>query len=310
MQIRVEKRSKKSTDGTAERASRGPFPLSLELSDDASVQELKAAIAKQAPKLTPERQRLTLDGQALLNDRRSLTDAGLRAGSVVQVKDLGPQVGWRTTFICEYAGPLLANPLFYLFSRTVYGVDFTHSSLQTLALIMFEAHFVKRLYETVFVHKFSNGTMPLLNLVKNTAYYTLLAGVSVGFWVYGPWYGAHDARSVRSPFETYLAVGLFVFAEVSNYVTHANLSNLRPPGTRVRKIPHGYGFDLVSCPNYTFEILAWVAFTYYTRSLAALAFTLAGAGQMYVWAVKKHRNYRREFPDYPKNRKALIPFLL
>jgi very-long-chain enoyl-CoA reductase len=31
---------------------------------------------------------------------------------------------------------------------------------------------------------------------------------------------------------------------------------------------------------------------------------------MGVWAQKKHRNYKKEFGDkYPRNRKAMIPFI-
>ncbi|RKP34909.1 3-oxo-5-alpha-steroid 4-dehydrogenase-domain-containing protein, partial [Dimargaris cristalligena] len=316
MQIIVEKRRKQTANPASGPAkSSGPFPLTVDLPTQAglTVGELKAAIAKRVPRLSPERQRLTLStagSTPLLDDRAELASVGVVDGVTVQVKDLGPQVGWRTTFICEYLGPFLANPLFYFFPqffyRSVVGPAVLHSPMQKVALLLFELHFAKRLYETIFVHRFSNGTMPLTNLIKNTAYYTLMAGVSVGFWVYGPWNTVAQASSYRSPLEAAVCVALFLFAEVSNYITHRNLSSLRPPGTRVRKIPRGYGFDLVSCPNYLFEVMAWVVFTYYTRSLASLAFTLAGAGQMYVWAVKKHRNYLREFPDYPKDRRAMI----
>lgn len=36
----------------------------------------------------------------------------------------------------------------------------------TLALICHSVHYAKRLYETQFVHRFSNGTMPIRNLFK------------------------------------------------------------------------------------------------------------------------------------------------
>jgi very-long-chain enoyl-CoA reductase len=42
--------------------------------------------------------------------------------------------------------------------------------------------------------------------------------------------------------------------------------------------------------------------------LAAL-FTTAGFLQMKQWADGKHRNYKKEFPNYPKNRKPIVPFL-
>lgn len=38
-------------------------------------------------------------------------------------------------------------------------------------------------------------------------------------------------------------------------------------------------------------------------------FCLAGMYQMTVWALGKHKNYKKEFPNYPK-RKAILPFLI
>ena len=49
-------------------------------------------------------------------------------------------------------------------------------------------------------------------------------------------------------------------------ITHITLRNLRPPGTRVRAIPYGYGFDLVSCPNYLFEAIGWTAVCFLSTS--------------------------------------------
>jgi len=46
-----------------------------------------------------------------------------------------------------------------------------------------------------------------------------------------------------------------------------------------------------------------------TQCLPAAFFTIAGAYQMCMWALGKHRNYKKEFENYPR-RKAIIPFLL
>lgn len=43
----------------------------------------------------------------------------------------------------------------------------------------------------------------------------------------------------------------------------------------------------------------------------AAGFTAFSFGQMLIWAKQKHARYRKEFGDkYPKNRKAMVPFIV
>jgi very-long-chain enoyl-CoA reductase len=64
------------------------------------------------------------------------------------------------------------------------------------ALVML--HFAKRELETIFVHRFSHGTMPFRNVFKNSAHYWFLSGINLAYWVYGPWFAAGKAAAVRS----------------------------------------------------------------------------------------------------------------
>ena len=102
---------------------------------------------------------------------------------------------------------------------------------------------------------------------------------------------------------------LFFLFEGLNFYSHLALMALRPMGTKVMKIPRGALFRFVSCPNYLFETLAWVVFSYFTSLPSAWLFTGLSFGQMQSWARKKHARYHREFPDYPKERIAIIPFV-
>ncbi|KAI9474677.1 3-oxo-5a-steroid 4- dehydrogenase [Coemansia sp. RSA 989] len=308
MHIRIEKRS-----SSAAGASGKPKPLlEVEVDDSATVDELKSAIHKHAKKLYPDRQRLTTADKSVLKPGESLSKHGIGDGSVIFLKDLGPQIGWRAVFYIEYLGPIIFHYFIYNFSELIYGHAVEHSTVQRYAYILTMGHFIKRELETAFVHRFSNGTMPLLNLFKNSGHYHILSGLNLAYWLYSPATakGTLQAAKLGNPSMLLLYSGIFLFAEVSNLITHITLRNLRPPGTRIRRIPTGYGFNLVSVPNYFFEIIAWTAFTCMTRSLAALLFLVVATAQMYVWAVKKHKQYKREFPDYPKSRKALFPFIL
>lgn len=51
-------------------------------------------------------------------------------------------------------------------------------------------------------------------------------------------------------------------------------------------------------------------FSIMTQCLPAFLFAFAGFYQMAIWALGKHKNYRKEFKDYPKGRKAIIPYVL
>lgn len=141
--------------------------------------------------------------------------------------------------------------------------------MQTLTLLMTVAHYVKREYETLYVHRFSLASMPWRNLPKNCAHYWLLGGLLVAYPMYAPTFRPSTILQVRYvpflPADVGLIL-LWLFAETSNFATHLILRNLRPEGTKARKIPRGYGFDLVSCPNYFFEILGWVCLTGLTGS--------------------------------------------
>ncbi|EJD06741.1 uncharacterized protein FOMMEDRAFT_102627 [Fomitiporia mediterranea MF3/22] len=283
--------------------------------ENATVADVKKAIAAQFPKFYPERQKLSLKGdKKALSDDDTLAKIGFETGGELNVKDLGPQVGWRTVFLVEYVGPIIIHPLFYYFPKLFYDGDFQHSLLQKycFALVMF--HFLKREYETIFVHRFSKSTMPLRNIFKNSFHYHVFGGVLLAFALYRPKYSAFSPTILGSNRNDlsflWLWTGVFLFAEFSNLKTHSTLRSLRPEGTRKRAIPYGYGFDLVSCPNYFFESLAWFALSMMTGSYAAWFFFATGTAQMTAWAVKKHEAYKKEFGnEYPKGRKVMFPFI-
>ncbi|KAI8928904.1 3-oxo-5-alpha-steroid 4-dehydrogenase-domain-containing protein [Entophlyctis helioformis] len=284
-----------------------------------TVDDVCKAIANAVPKYTIPRQRLTLqrpEGVVVLQRGEQLAKYQIKSGETIFFKDLGPQIDWTTVFLIEYFGPIIIHPLFYFFPEYIYGqaaVDANpnRTIVQQISLILFILHFIKREFETVYVHRFSNDTMPYRNLPKNCFHYWVLGGFMVAYPLYRPGFNGGFFTALASPAILLPLLGLWVFAQVSNLKTHYILRNLRPPGTRVRNIPMGYGFNLVSCPNYFFEILGWVIVSLITGSIAVWVFALAGAGQMYLWAVKKHQRYRKEFGDkYPRRRKILIPFLL
>ncbi|KAL4887059.1 3-oxo-5-alpha-steroid 4-dehydrogenase-domain-containing protein [Aspergillus karnatakaensis] len=291
------------------------LPKEVQLSPDASTQELYNRLAE-ASGYSVHRLRITkaTDRTVVPNSKDSTIEGnGVSEKTVLHVKDLGPQISWRTVFIIEYLGPLLIPALVLFPLRPYVYFNFDKipepSDIQLLVCALLSIHFIKREYETIFVHRFSNATMPARNIVKNSGHYWLLAGINIAYWVFRPDSAAATGR-VPPPI-LYTGLALFVFGELANYNTHLVLRDLRRPGTTERGIPSGFGFSAVTCPNYFFEIVAWVGvYLVSGMSWSVLLFIVAGGGQMILWAQKKERRYRKEFGDkYKRKRFVMIPGL-
>ena len=279
----------------------------IEVADDATVRDLKAVIK---PSMSIHRKALKLvkDGAdkpvSLDDDKKTLQACGVAAGSKLQFKDLGPQIGYRTVFVVEYAGPIAFMALYAARPSFIYGASSAPlGAVQSMYVMMFIAHFVKRELETFFVHKFSRPTMPLSNLFKNSMYYWAFAAF-MGYFLCHPQYTAptHGLSTVAA-----IAWGLF---ELGNLAVHVQLGGMRKvEGETTRNTPKGPLFSLVSCPNYTFEVLGWVAFSLGSNVLMSWVFTAVGLAQMTEWAIKKHRGYIKADPAN-KKKKAILPFLI
>jgi 3-oxo-5-alpha-steroid 4-dehydrogenase 1 len=76
------------------------------------------------------------------------------------------------------------------------------------------------------------------------------------------------------------------------------------------QIPRGGLYQWISCPNYFGEIIEWTGFALMTMTWPAWTFAWWTIANLLPRAISNHQWYQNYFPDYPKNRKALIPYLL
>ena len=207
-----------------------------------TVADLRLAV-KKASRIHPVRQRLTLPTDnakakpVVLADDQVVAVTALGHARTLQVKDLGPQVSYQGVFLAEYLAPLILYALVYRFRATLYplmGVGPVRgppTSAQTLALGYWSAHYVKRLLETLFVHRFSHATMPLGNLFKNCSYYGL-AGFAVSYYVNHPRFG----EPTLFPHQTTWCLCLAALCQALNFMTHLQLASLRSsPNDKVKR---------------------------------------------------------------------------
>lgn len=240
-----------------------------------------------------------------------LAKTDITESTELTVKNLGPQIKWNYVFYIEYAGPIIILPLLYLM-----GYKEQYNEIQFITLIMGVLHYLKREYETAFVHVFSRFSMPIKRVFINSIHYwfffAILNGLELFFFPDG-----HTYPTVVLA----LIIGVWAFAEFCNFQCHMVLSSFRQKKekkegdyvneSKQRGIPYGWGFDLVSCANYFWEAVGWIMFSILARTWASYIFTGLSVYQMLDWALKKHKNYKKEFGDkYPKGRKSMFPFII
>ncbi|CAF0940623.1 unnamed protein product [Adineta ricciae] len=106
---------------------------------------------------------------------------------------------------------------------------------------------------------------------------------------------------------------LFFTGFILNLQSDAILRNLRKDDNdRGYKIPRGGLFEYVSGANFLAESLEWTGFAICAWTLPALAFAVfTWINTAFGRGIHHHQFYLEKFKDeYPKNRKAIIPFIL
>jgi steroid 5-alpha-reductase/3-oxo-5-alpha-steroid 4-dehydrogenase 1 len=216
----------------------------------------------------------------------------------------GPGVPTRTAWIIMEAPSSLGFAVIYFA-----GSDALHIA-PLILFAMWQAHYFQRSFIYPFIRKVRPGdTTPLL--VPVLAFTTNL-GVSylnASILSWGLIEGGYSANWLTDP-RFILGAALFAIGYHINRKADAMLAALRKPGETGYKIPYGWLYEKVSCPNYFGEFLVWIGWAIATWSLGGAVFVLWTLANLLPRAFTNHQWYRRKFPDYPAQRKAVIPHLL
>ena len=75
-------------------------------------------------------------------------------------------------------------------------------------------------------------------------------------------------------------------------------------------IPNSFLFNYISCPNYFGEMIEWFGFAIASRNSSAFLFTISTFANLFPRALSHNKWYREKFKEYPKNIKAIIPYII
>ena len=107
-----------------------------------------------------------------------------------------------------------------------------------------------------------------------------------------------------------IGIGLVLFfgGMYINRETDSRLISLRKEKEGY-SIPQGWFFKWISCPNHFGEIVEWIGFALVAWSVPAVTFAVWTFCNLVPRALNHHDWYHESFEEYPKKRRAVIPWL-
>lgn len=162
------------------------------------------------------------------------------------------------------------------------------------------------------LHYLNRGPRFALLVVNPKPIPVPVLAMTSGFCALNGWLqGASLLALYPVPLDGALLAGslLFGLGMYGNISSDEHLVSLRRASSAY-SIPRGGLFDLVSCPNFASEMLEWAGFALMCRTPAACTFALATAMNIGPRALHHHAWYKEKFPNYPPERRALIPWIL
>lgn len=213
--------------------------------------------------------------------------------------------GWGPTVPARVGWLVMESPAPLVF-LAVFAAGPHRGDLVPLAfLALWQAHYLYRAFGYPFVMR-SRARLPVTVMAMAIAFNVLNA------WINARWVselGSYPAGWLVDP--RFLAgVVLFGAGLAVNISADRTLRGLRRPGESGYRIPRGGAYRWVSCPNYLGEIVEWFGWALATWSMPGLAFAVYTAANLAPRALDHHEWYRERFPDYPPQRRALVPFVL
>ncbi len=213
---------------------------------------------------------------------------------------------WGPTLSNRWAWFLMEIPVLFIFSWFFFTGTATKSLPVYLFYGLFMLHYIRRVFIFPFQLKDNGKRMPWA-IVFMALFFNFANGFFNGYWfgtLASPYSNAWftDGRFI-------IGIILFVSGMYLNISSDQVLLNLRRGGKKGYFIPYGGLFGFVSSPNLLGEMIEWIGWAILSWSLPALSFALWTMANLIPRAFDHQRWYHKRFPDYPKDRKVIIPFL-
>ena len=214
-------------------------------------------------------------------------------------KGWGPVIKTKWAWmVMEFPSPALMTLLFLMSDQK--------DLPQILFVILWLSHYLHRAF--IYPHMQSGREKPYPFILVSMAFvFNCLNGFVNG---YGVFHLNEYRNSWLFSWQFITGVIMFFAGFIINKTADEKLRRLRTESPQEYKVPEGWLFKYVSSPHYFGEIIEWAGWAVLTWSLSGLAFFIFTFANLFPRAISSHKWYRQNFPGYPSNRKAVIPFIV
>jgi len=140
-------------------------------------------------------------------------------------------------------------------------------------------------------------------IVSSAFFFNLVNGILNGYFL--------TLVQFESISNMYLILGFVIFF-IGFYINISSDNILIKLRTNQKGyvIPKGGLFNHVSCPNFFGEIIEWLGFAVMTLNPGSISFLIWTICNLIPRSKAHHKWYQNNFENYPKKRKAVIPYFL
>ena len=175
-------------------------------------------------------------------------------------------------------------------------------NLSIVFIILWITHYFNRTIIYPLRIKTKGKKIPIA-IVASAFFFNMVNGVFNGYFL--------TLEQFESISHTYLILGFIVFI-IGFYINISSDNILIKLRTNQKGyvIPKGKLFNYVSCPNFLGEIIEWLGFAIMTLNPGSLSFLIWTICNLIPRSIAHHKWYQENFENYPKKRKAVVPYFL
>lgn len=210
-------------------------------------------------------------------------------------------------------GPQISNKLGWVlmelpsFACILYfTLGYQHSSYAYLLLCLWLIHYANRTFIFPLRIRTQGKKMPVVIALSAVFFNLINAGLNGYYLSFFENYSPDEFVS----WNFILGISFFAAGAWVNLKSDRILIGLRKPGEIGYKVPKGFLFEFISCPNHFGELIQWGGFALMAWNFPAATFFIWTAANLIPRALDHHKWYKTKFVNYPSGRKAIFPRFL